>query len=131
MMNYYGENQFLNKNNHNFFHRIQRKFKLLLVILLTVATLLAFWFAISVYGYTSANAVNLFLSLCIQYFFTFAAYPLFFEAAVEVTYPVPEGKIMFVRSCHHASTINHSEMGHLFHSYVSMSQDPVLELWSY
>ena len=61
------------------------------MFLLTMATLLAFWFAVSVYGFTSKNAVNLFISLCLQYFFAFAATPLYFEAAVEVTYPVPEG----------------------------------------
>ena len=57
-----------------------------------MATLLAIWFAVSVYGYTSNNAINLFISLCLQYFFAFATFPLFFEAAVEVTYPVPEGQ---------------------------------------
>ena len=56
-----------------------------------MATPLAFWFAVSVYGFTSTNAVNLFISLCLQYFFAFATTPLYFEAAVEVTYPVPEG----------------------------------------
>ena len=75
--------------------RIQRRFKLLLLLLLTMATLLAFWFAVSVYGYTSNNAINLFISLCLQYFFAFATFPLFFEAAVEVTYPVPEGNCYY------------------------------------
>ena len=56
-----------------------------------MATPLAFWFAVSVYGFASTNAVNLFISLCLQYFFAFATGPLYFEAAVEVTYPVPEG----------------------------------------
>ena len=56
-----------------------------------MATPLAFWFAVSVYGFTSTNAVNLFITLCLQYFFAFATAPLYFEAAVEVTYPVPEG----------------------------------------
>lgn len=56
-----------------------------------MATLLAFWFAVSVYGYTSSNAINLFITLCLQYFFAFAPTPLYYEAAVEVTYPVPEG----------------------------------------
>ena len=68
------------------FFRIQRKFKLLLIVLLTIATLLAFWFAVSVYGFTSKNAVNIFISLCLQYFFAYATSPLYFEAAVEVTY---------------------------------------------
>jgi hypothetical protein len=71
--------------------RIQRKFKLLMLLLLALATLLAFWFAVSVYGYTSNNAVNLFITLCFQFFFSFAPGPLYYEAAVEVTYPVPEG----------------------------------------
>ena len=57
-----------------------------------MATPLAFWFAVSVYGFTSTNAVNLFITLCLQYFFAFATTPLSFEAAVEVTYPVPEGR---------------------------------------
>ena len=61
-----------------------------------MATLLAFWFAVSIYGYTSNNAINLFVSLCLQYFFAFATFPLFFEAAVEVTYPVPEGIMITV-----------------------------------
>ena len=56
-----------------------------------MATIVAFWFAVSVYGYTSNNAINLFISLCLQYFFAFATLPLFFAAAVEVTYTVPEG----------------------------------------
>ena len=59
-----------------------------------MATLLAFWFAVSVHGYTSNNAINLFTSLCLQYFSAFATYPLYIEAAVEVTYPVPEGTHM-------------------------------------
>ena len=71
--------------------RIQRKFKLLMLLLLALATLLAFWFAVSVYGYTSNNAINLFITLCFQFFFSFAPSPLYYEAAVEVTYPVPEG----------------------------------------
>ena len=70
---------------------MKKKFKLLLFILLTIATVLAFWFAVSVYGYTSNNAVNIFITLCLQYFFAFATTPLFYEAAVEVTYPVAEG----------------------------------------
>ena len=74
--------------------RIQRKFKLLMLLLLALATLLAFWFAVSVYGYTSNNAINLFITLCFQFFFSFAPGPLYYEAAVEVTYPVPEGMIL-------------------------------------
>ena len=73
------------------FFRIQRRFKLILLSLLTVATLLSFWFSLSVYGYTSSNAVNIFLSLCLQYFFAMATNPLYYEAAVETTYPVAEG----------------------------------------
>ena len=69
-----------------------------------MATPLAFWFAVSVYGYTSNNAINLFISLCLQFFFAFATTPLFLEAAVEVTYPVPEGMLsrldyIFSRAC--------------------------------
>ena len=71
---------------------IRKKFKLLMLLFLTLSTILAFWFALSIYGYTSKNAINLFLTLCFQVFFTFAPSPLFYEAAVEVTYPVPEGK---------------------------------------
>ena len=78
-----------------FYPRIQRRFKVFLVVLLAIATPLAFWFAVSVYGFTSQNAVNLFITLCLQYFFAFATTPLFFEAAVEVTYPVPEGNVIF------------------------------------
>ena len=77
---------------HFISYRIQRRFKLILLLLLMMATPLAFWFAVSVYGFTSTNAINLFISLCLQYFFAFATTPLVFEAAVEVTYPVPEGK---------------------------------------
>ena len=73
------------------------------MFLLTMATPLAFWFAVSVYGFTSKNAVNLFISLCLQFFFAFATTPLYFEAAVEVTYPVPEGvayTLGFFATCH-------------------------------
>ena len=56
-----------------------------------MSTALAFWFAASVYGYTSNNAVNLFLTLCFQYFFALSTTSIFLEAAVEVTYPIPEG----------------------------------------
>ena len=69
-----------------------------------MATLLAFWFAVSVYGYTSNNAINLFISLCLQYFFAFATLPLFFEAAVEVTYPVPEG-MMFTQDNYYVKVL--------------------------
>ena len=62
-----------------------------MLLLLALATLLAFWFAVSIYGYTSNNAINLFITLCFQLFFSFAPGPLYYEAAVEVTYPVPEG----------------------------------------
>ena len=71
-----------------------------------MATPLAFWFAVSVYGYTSTNAVNLFLSLCFQYFFATATIPLFFEAAVEVTYPVPEGEYHVLLQLHIILTID-------------------------
>lgn len=76
--------------------RAQKQFKLLLLILVSLSTLLAFWFAASVYGYTSDNAINLFVTLCLEYFFTLATTSLFMEAAVEVTYPIPEGKNLLV-----------------------------------
>ena len=75
---------------------------------------LAFWFAVSVYGYISTNAINLFIS---QFFFAFATTPLFFEAAVEVMYPVPEGSYVI-------------KSDHLFNVTNSLSQslqDPLLE----
>jgi FLVCR family MFS transporter len=75
--------------------RFQRKFKLLLIILLGVSTFFGFYFSLAVYGYISGSAANIFMGLCLQYFFTFATTPLYYEAAVEVTYPVSEGKIAF------------------------------------
>ena len=75
--------------------RVQRRFKMLIFILLIPSTLSAFWFAISVYGYTSTNAVNLFVTLCFQYFCALSTTSLYLEAAVEVTYPIPEGKLSF------------------------------------
>ena len=73
--------------------RVQRRFKVILLVLLTGATVFAFWFSVSVYGYITDNAVNKFLSLCLQYFFAMAATPIYYEAAVEATYPVPEGML--------------------------------------
>ena len=73
------------------YSRVQRRFKVILLLLLSVATAVAVWFSLSVYGYTSDNAVNVFLSLCFQYFFTLATIPIYYEAAVEATFPVPEG----------------------------------------
>ena len=81
------------------------------MILLTISTLLAFWFAVSVYGYTSANAVNLSLSLNLQYFFAFATFPLYFEAAVEVTYPVPEGML----SSYNGKSLNYCDHSKSLH----------------
>ena len=37
------------------------------------------------------NAINLFVTLCLQYFFALSTTSLYLEAAVEVTYPIPEG----------------------------------------
>ena len=81
------------------FNRFQRKLKLLLIILLGISTAFGFYFSLAVYGYISGSAVNIFMGLCLQYFFTFATTPLYYEAAVEVTYPVPEGK------CTHMSVV--------------------------
>ena len=74
---------------HSF--RIQRRFKLLILLLLALTTVLAFWFAASIYGYVTSNAINLFITLCLVYFFALSTTSLYMEAAVEVTYPIPEG----------------------------------------
>ena len=86
--------------------RTEKRFKLILLLLVTMSTALAFWFAASVYGYTSNNPINLFLTLCFQYFFALSTTSIFLEAAVEVTYPIPEGIVQSVQAiaicaCYH------------------------------
>ena len=67
------------------------EFKLIILVIVFLAALLAFWFAVSIYGYTSQSPINIFITLCLLHFCNFATAPLYYEAAVEVTYPVPEG----------------------------------------
>ena len=80
-------------------NRIQKKFKLTLIVLLVISSILGVWFAVSVYGYWhwSQSVYNIFLTLCLQLFFSYGATPIFYEACAEVTYPVPEGILMFVK----------------------------------
>jgi len=75
------------------FPRLQRRFKIILLMLLTLATLLCVWFSLSIYGYTNNSAINIFITLCLVYFFSMATTPIYLEAGVEATYPVPEGKV--------------------------------------
>ena len=77
--------------------RLQRRFKIILLMLLTLATLLCVWFSLSIYGYTSNSPINIFITLCLVYFFSLATTPIYLEAAVEATYPVPEGKSIIVK----------------------------------
>ena len=73
--------------------RIQKKFKLMILIFVAISTVCSFWFAVSLYNFIniSDNAVNIFITYCVMYFFAFGISPIYYEAAVEITYPVPEG----------------------------------------
>jgi FLVCR family MFS transporter len=71
--------------------RFQRRFKLILLILTSLTTLSLLWFSLSMYGWGSLNPVNLFITYCLFYMFSFASLPIYYEAAIEATYPVPEG----------------------------------------
>lgn len=74
--------------------RFQRRFKLILLTLLVLTTAFFLWFSLSLYGWGSSNPVNLFVSFCLTYVFSFASIPIFYEAAVEATYPVSEGTVL-------------------------------------
>jgi len=77
-----------------FVFRFQRRFKLILLFLLTVATVMSLWFSLSIYGIVprSYNPLNFFISYAAIVVCTFCAFPIYYEAIVENTYPVPEGK---------------------------------------
>lgn len=80
-----------------FFYRFQRRFKLILLLLLILSTLLCIWFSLSIYGYGSRDSINYFFSYSLINVFALAAFPIFYEAIVETTYPVSEGKA--TRNC--------------------------------
>ena len=71
--------------------RFQRRFKLILVVLLFLATVFSLWFSLAIYGYVSQNPINYFFSYALVNVFTLAAFPIFYEAIVECSYPVSEG----------------------------------------
>ncbi|XP_019853138.1 PREDICTED: disrupted in renal carcinoma protein 2 homolog isoform X2 [Amphimedon queenslandica] len=71
--------------------RFQRKFKVILLVLMSLTTLSVLWFALSIYGWGSSNPVNLFITYSLFYTFSFASMPIYYEAAVEATYPISEG----------------------------------------
>ena len=73
-------------------YRFQRRFKLILLLLLVLATALSLWFALAIYGYVSQNPVNYFVTYMLINIFTLSTFPIFYEAIVEATYPVSEGK---------------------------------------
>lgn len=60
---------------------------------LTLATGFYLWFALSVYGWGSRNSINLFVTFCIADVLTFTTMPIFYEAIIESTYPIAEGKV--------------------------------------
>ena len=58
---------------------------------MSLTTLSVLWFALSIYGWGSGNPVNLFITYSLFYTFSFASMPIYYEAAVEATYPISEG----------------------------------------
>jgi len=73
------------------FTRFQRKFKLILLFFLVVCAGFSLWFSLSLYGYGSSHPVNYFISFTVVNVAAVAVFPVFYEAVVESTYPVPEG----------------------------------------
>lgn len=78
-----------------YYCRFQRKFKIILFVLMTFTTLSVIWFALSIYGWGSRNPINLFVTYTSFYTFSFASMPIYYEAAVEATYPIAEGIVYF------------------------------------
>ena len=76
------------------FCRFQRRFKLILFILMSLTTLSILWFSLSIYGWGSRNPINLFISFSLFYTFSFASMPIYYEAVIEATYPIAEGIII-------------------------------------
>jgi FLVCR family MFS transporter len=74
-----------------FADRFQRNFKLILMILIGLATVFFIWFSLSIYGWGSSNPINLFFSFCMYSILIGTSMPIYYEAAVESTYPVTEG----------------------------------------
>lgn len=58
---------------------------------LSLCTALSLWFSLSIYGWGSQNPINYFFSFALVNVFALAAFPVFYEAIVENTYPVSEG----------------------------------------
>ena len=81
----------LDQISNPYIHRFQQRFKLILLVLLGLATAFCLWFSLAVYGYVSQHPVNYFVSYVLLNLFTLCAFPIFYEAIVECTYPVSEG----------------------------------------
>ena len=69
----------------------------MILIFVAISTVCSFWFAVSLYDFINItdNAVNIFVTYCVMNFFAFGISPIYYEAAVEITYPVPEGIHVF------------------------------------
>ncbi|XP_019850326.1 PREDICTED: disrupted in renal carcinoma protein 2 homolog [Amphimedon queenslandica] len=74
-----------------FADRFQKRFKIILCLLLLIASGFFLWFSLSIYGYGSQNTINLFITFCMADVLVFTAMPIFYEAVIEATYPVAEG----------------------------------------
>ena len=82
--------------------RFQRRFKILLCLLLFLSTISYLWFSLSIYGYGSQNSLNLFVTFCAGNVMISSSFPIFYEAVVEQTYPIAEGTMNnFIMSITH------------------------------
>ncbi|XP_042211987.1 solute carrier family 49 member 4 homolog [Homarus americanus] len=74
--------------------------KLTIIVLMTFATAGYTWFLLLMNGCLPYNKVELFISVISGASFNYACSPLFFELAVELAYPVPEGVVgAFLTMC--------------------------------
>jgi MFS family permease len=69
------------------------KFKIMLIIFVILSLVFSIWFSFAIYGWGSSNPVYFFISYCLCCTFTSTAIPIYYEAAVECTYPIGEGII--------------------------------------
>jgi predicted MFS family arabinose efflux permease len=74
-----------------FADRFQKRFKYILMVLMSSGLLFSIWFSLSIYGWGSSNPINLFLSFSLCSILISTTMPIYFEAAVECAYPTAEG----------------------------------------
>ena len=60
-----------------------------------LTTAFSLWFSLALYGYVSQHPINYFVSFVLLNLFILSAYPIYYEAIVECTYPVSEGKYIY------------------------------------